>query len=346
MEEKLKLLLEECSIDFKKTEEYSILGAYHSRGNMLNMDERLAIFKSVNSIFKPAFDLIKTSAPSLSETDLVFCALSTQGFGTVAIADCFAVSKEAVRIRKYRLRDKLDDKLFSLLFGETKRYNSESVTLQTSENLDAAIPLSHELLKEKKVMGEKILKEKMSFGKAVGVALSKLFTFEGRARRSEYWYFTLFIFLLSSSLSIIGKMYDNYIVLCLGENAESAFRYSGSVIELIVYTITSGIMCLSITIRRLHDIDYSGWLALLFVVLPFFMTIMISHLYLSPNSLLHQPNIPQDVMINAAATAVTAVLFLLVISIVNIVLFCRPGTEGPNIYGPNPIRFVNESKTC
>lgn len=159
MEENLKSLLEECSAAFRETGEYSILDTYRSRHSMLTMDDRLAIFKSVNIIFKPVFDQIKSDAPSLSETDLVFCALSVQGFETVAIAECLAVSKEAVRIRKFRMREKMSANLFALLFGETKRYTSETVTLQTNANPDVPIPLSHEPLKKTKVM-EKIKRKK------------------------------------------------------------------------------------------------------------------------------------------------------------------------------------------
>lgn len=151
----MKSLLEECSAAFRETGEYSILDTYRSRHSMLTMDDRLAIFKSVNIIFKPVFDQIKSDAPSLSETDLVFCALSVQGFETVAIAECLAVSKEAVRIRKFRMREKMSANLFALLFGETKRYTSETVTLQTNANPDVPIPLSHEPLKKNKGYGKK-----------------------------------------------------------------------------------------------------------------------------------------------------------------------------------------------
>lgn len=323
MEENLKSLLEECSAAFRETGEYSILDTYRSRHSMLTMDDRLAIFKSVNIIFKPVFDQIKSDAPSLSETDLVFCALSVQGFETVAIAECLAVSKEAVRIRKFRMREKMNANLFALLFGETKRYTSETVTLQTNANPDVPIPLSHEPLKKTKVM-EKNQKKKMSFGKAVGVCMSKLFTFEGRARRSEYWYFCLFVFILDFSLRVAGMVYDNCILCCEEEDA-SVFRYSGSIIELIEYVVIS-FMGLSVAVRRLHDIECSGWLALLFVALPFFLCML--------------PSIPQNVKVNGL-TAMSRLL-LMVIDVVTIVLFCKPGTEGPNAYGPDPICFENE----
>lgn len=336
MEENLKSLLEECSAAFRETGEYSILDTYRSRHSMLTMDDRLAIFKSVNIIFKPVFDQIKSDAPSLSETDLVFCALSVQGFETVAIAECLAVSKEAVRIRKFRMREKMNANLFALLFGETKRYTSETVTLQTNANPDVPIPLSHEPLKKTKVM-EKNQKKKMSFGKAVGVCMSKLFTFEGRARRSEYWYFCLFVFILDFSLRVAGMVYDNCILCCEEEDA-SVFRYSGSIIELIEYVVIS-FMGLSVAVRRLHDIECNGWLALLFVVLPFFLCIVMRH---ALSLVLSTHDISPFIIHNALSTIISPVFLLLVIGVVQVVLFCISGTEGPNAYGHDPICCENE----
>ena len=143
MEDLIKLL-EECSAAFRQTGEYRMLQTYSARETRFTFDERLAISKSVEQLFTPLFDRIKADIPTLSDTDLLFCALSTQGFETVAIAECFSVTKEAVRVRKYRLREKLDDKWFTLLFGEQKRYSSESVTLHASKADTAPIPLPSE----------------------------------------------------------------------------------------------------------------------------------------------------------------------------------------------------------
>ena len=139
MEDLIKLM-EECSAAFRQTGEYRMLQTYSARETRFTFDERLAISKSVEQSFTPLFDRIKADIPTLSDTDLLFCALSTQGFETVAIAECFSVTKEAVRVRKYRLREKLDDKWFTLLFGEQKRYSSESVTLHASKADTAPTP--------------------------------------------------------------------------------------------------------------------------------------------------------------------------------------------------------------
>ena len=66
--------------------------------------------------------------------------------------------------------------------------------------------------------------------------------FTGRARRSEYWYFTLFnviisivLFALIFVLPIIG-----FVLYCL-------------------YSLMIIIPSLAVTVRRLHDVNKSGW---------------------------------------------------------------------------------------
>lgn len=75
--------------------------------------------------------------------------------------------------------------------------------------------------------------------------------FEGRARRSEYWYFTLFNIIISYGL--MGMMF-------LGEGMY--FMYFVSVL----YSLASLIPSLAVAVRRLHDIGKSGWYFLVFLI--------------------------------------------------------------------------------
>ena len=79
-------------------------------------------------------------------------------------------------------------------------------------------------------------------------AMNSYATFKGRSTRSEYWYFMLFyILILVMPLILAG-------FLGLGENGQSImFIISG--ILLLIHIIPS----LAVSIRRLHDIDKSGW---------------------------------------------------------------------------------------
>ena len=91
----------------------------------------------------------------------------------------------------------------------------------------------------------------MGFGQAVSSSLAKYVTFAGRAPRSEYWYFYLF-FLISV---IVGVVLDNVLGLAvLDENGEYAY---GPIAVIAVLGLF--LPQLSVSVRRLHDLDRSGW---------------------------------------------------------------------------------------
>lgn len=84
----------------------------------------------------------------------------------------------------------------------------------------------------------------MNFLTAVAACFNQYVTFSGRASRSEYWYFVLFILLGS-------------IVLVIVDSAlfpAPSFQPLSSIFSLI--TIPPSI---AVAARRLHDIDKSGW---------------------------------------------------------------------------------------
>lgn len=83
---------------------------------------------------------------------------------------------------------------------------------------------------------------------AVKTCFRKYVTFNGRASRSEYWFFCLFNCIISSIL----------FGLAIAINQESI-----SLIFLgftFIYSLVAFLPALAVTVRRLHDIGKSGWL--------------------------------------------------------------------------------------
>ena len=77
--------------------------------------------------------------------------------------------------------------------------------------------------------------------------------FSGRARRAEYWYFTLWYALLLFALMFtLG-----FIVGALGGTDESAGTLASIVSNIISLALL--LPSLGVAIRRLHDIGKSGW---------------------------------------------------------------------------------------
>jgi uncharacterized membrane protein YhaH (DUF805 family) len=79
------------------------------------------------------------------------------------------------------------------------------------------------------------------FVDAIKICLSKYADFNGRASRSEYWWFFLFTFII-------------YVV--------TAFLPFISLIAVLALLVPS----ISAAVRRLHDTDRSGWWYLIFLV--------------------------------------------------------------------------------
>lgn len=77
------------------------------------------------------------------------------------------------------------------------------------------------------------VRPRLGFGDAVKSGFSKYVTFSGRARRSEYWWWTLFSF-------IMGLL--------------SLIPFVGWIISLAMI-----LPSLAMSVRRLHDVGRTGW---------------------------------------------------------------------------------------
>ena len=91
---------------------------------------------------------------------------------------------------------------------------------------------------------------KVGFLKAVSLFFTRYFDFQGRSRRSEYWWVSLFECLVITPL---------YILAIIGIAAESDGLMAFTLILMILYLLGTFIPNLAITFRRLHDIGKSGW---------------------------------------------------------------------------------------
>lgn len=74
--------------------------------------------------------------------------------------------------------------------------------------------------------------------------LQKYFVVSGRARRSEYWYFCLFNFIISI-----------------------AFAVAGDIVKMpalqTIYSLAVIFPGIAVTVRRMHDVGKSGWYCLI-----------------------------------------------------------------------------------
>lgn len=78
-------------------------------------------------------------------------------------------------------------------------------------------------------------------------ALSRYATFSGRATRSEFWYFVLFNMIIA-----IGIAVAEYVL--------------GTTFLSNIYSLAVLLPSLAVAVRRLHDVNKSGW----FYLVPFY----------------------------------------------------------------------------
>ena len=104
----------------------------------------------------------------------------------------------------------------------------------------------------------------MSFFDAVATAFRRYFDFSGRSSRSEFWWFFLFcvlLYMLTFSLTIneLGQIDESNPEAFLSKALTSWFG-----LAFILTLIPS----ISISIRRFHDINMSGWWYVALQIVP------------------------------------------------------------------------------
>jgi uncharacterized membrane protein YhaH (DUF805 family) len=85
----------------------------------------------------------------------------------------------------------------------------------------------------------------VSFQEAVTTVLTQKYVdFSGRARRSEYWFFSLFTLVVGIVLQIIGSIIGTQFIY-------------------YIFALAVFLPGLAVAIRRLHDTGRSGWWVLI-----------------------------------------------------------------------------------
>ncbi len=163
--------------------------------------------------------------------------------------------------------------------------------------------------------------------------LKKYATFSGRARRKEYWYFTLMNLIIACCFSspffyyyweaifnmVHNKIPSDYISEILSNTILNMPAYAlGLYIAGVLYSIAVFIPNLAVHIRRLHDVGKSGW----FLLIPY--------LGILPQL------IPQIGSLVYLFLTLICSLVSLGLMIWFLVLMCTDSQVGENKYGADP----------
>ena len=111
-----------------------------------------------------------------------------------------------------------------------------------------------------------------AFADVIKTALARYVQFQGRARRSEYWYWVLFIVLVSIGLALV-------------DGAIFGFDETDIAVFGPIFSLATFVPSLSVGFRRMHDIGRTAWW-LLIGLIPIIGTIIIIYWFVQPG----QPN--------------------------------------------------------
>jgi uncharacterized membrane protein YhaH (DUF805 family) len=127
----------------------------------------------------------------------------------------------------------------------------------------------------------------MSFGQAIASGFKNYVTWKGRATRAEYWWWTLFIFIVTLPFNIIYNAASQAgLEAAMASGDQGAFLaalFGPTYWLLVLVTLVFLLPSLAMTIRRLHDIDRSGgWFWIILV--PFAGSIVLLVFALLPST--------------------------------------------------------------
>ena len=170
----------------------------------------------------------------------------------------------------------------------------------------------------------------MGFVEAIKTCLSKYFVFSGRAVRSEYWWFALFVVLVSVVLAVVDAS-------LFGMDPETG---ESTQVLTPIFQLAVVIPMLAAGWRRLHDTGRPGW----YLLLPAALSIATMFILFSSSavfSALEQGvDDPEALRLPVAFFGVTGLMVVGVLQFILTVLMIwwltRPSQEGSNQFGPPP----------
>lgn len=173
------------------------------------------------------------------------------------------------------------------------------------------------------------------------LAFKNIFNFQGRAKRAEFIWFlfiqSLIILAIGISLFIIGLL-TFYAGLPINHIIIAPFVltfYSLLFLALILYSSTSLLAMISISVRRLHDIGLSGWWqGLVFLLIYGYTIIHMIYLAINKNNDLSKAffryRIGEDIY---AISYSTLYINLTILILFTLFLLFKSGQPSTNKYG-------------
>lgn len=161
--------------------------------------------------------------------------------------------------------------------------------------------------------------------------LKRYADFQGRSRRKEFWMWILGVIIASIIFTILdnllglgGRSAVSPTALPPGATGMGYAAYASGGVLTGLFSLAILIPNISVAVRRLHDIDRSGWW-ILAPALPYIIGFILGIAGAASGQF----------VVAALGGIVMLVGFLLAITL--LVFYCLPGTRGTNRFGPDPL---------
>lgn len=172
---------------------------------------------------------------------------------------------------------------------------------------------------------------------AIGRCYGKIITFSGRARRAEYWWFAAYLFVMALALQgafIANVLRDPGAMIAFASPAmaEIWFKENLAAMNRLLILVSIGWLVLgalpqwTVTVRRLHDTNRSGW----FILMPALVAVIAVAAIVAISLMGNLGPLGLPLMLGIGALPIMAQLWFLVV-------LCLRGTEGANRFGPDPL---------
>ena len=172
-------------------------------------------------------------------------------------------------------------------------------------------------------MKRMIAKPQLGFAEAVKLASKRLFEFNGRSRRSEFWWFML---AFTIAIYIINSILQMLLPLLIAE-----------IINLLMWGIA-----LAVTVRRLQDTGHSKWWVIISWIATAIYDISVANSGIIDelSSVNADPTVILQVFKNPVIMA--SMIVYMLTGIVTLVFCILDGTPEANTYGASPKYVVTE----
>lgn len=170
----------------------------------------------------------------------------------------------------------------------------------------------------------------MGFIDAVTICLGKYVVFSGRAGRSEYWWFVLFVIGVGLALAVLDAALFG-VDLQTGRGPKPI----SSLYQLAIF-----LPLLAAGWRRLHDAGRPGWHLLLPILITLAITLVLFGGVLGVSALESEAVEPEDLLEPASAIGATGMIYggFVEFGVAMLLLWwlTRPSDREINRYGPPP----------